>query len=652
MVQRIDDARQDELGLPEVVRIFNAPAGWAPPTVFPELSGMVAIDLETKDPGIARGTGPSWALRGEGFVCGVALRWYEGIAYYPLRHAAGNMMLPEALFFAWLRMQALKPDVTFVMANASYDTGWLKRVGVIPHNPPVDVQVMAFLLDEHRKSYSLSNLARDYLGRDKSTQSLVDMARTWHITNPMANMDRLPAWIVALYAHDDVDLTYQLYEVLLPKIAEQELGNVLRLESDSAMAAVDMRWTGVRVDQDRLERLGKEFALRRDYALNIIADITEIRMQPFENDSAMKALRAENPNVRFGTTERGRDSVDRFTLQTIGSPVAKAILNARRYEKARNTFVESLGNYIHNGRIHAEFHSTRNNSSNDDDVFGNDSMFGAGSGRFASSHPNLQNIPIRDPEIGPAIRACFIPEEGERWVKLDYASQEPRLTVHFASLATRNGQKLRGAAEMVARFQRDPLTDLHEECGTLMGIPRKQAKTINLALAYGMQGASLCRSLGLPTKMERMRDGRLIEVAGDEGQRLLDRHAHAVPFIRELFDIAKRVAKERGYVKTISGRRIHFEKYDDGNYMRLHKALNGVIQGSAADQMKMALVALRAEGLPASLTVHDEADRSVPLGESGEIMIDRMTTIMEDVLHLAVPVVAEAKTGDSWGTCS
>lgn len=654
MVRRIEDPRQNDLGLIEIPRTFHAPASYVPCNDYPELEGITAIDFETKDPGIGEGRGSSWAIGhggvghplGEGFVCGVAICSSRSKMYYPLKHAAGNIERDDTQFWYWLRYQLEKPSVTCVMANAVYDTGWLRRHRIAPANPPIDVQVMAFLLDEHRKSYSLSNLARDYLHRDKGTQSLVSMARALHIPKPMENMDKLPAWVVEPYALDDVDLTYCLYWHFLPQIAAQELNGVLKLESDCALVAVDMRWQGVRVDQSRLELLGERFAMKREGSLEMIRSITGIAIAPFDNIAAIKALREENSAVTLGQTETGRDSVDRFVLQRIGSPVANLILDARRYEKARGTFVESLGKHIYRGRIHAEFHSTRNNSSNDDDVFGNDSMYGAGSGRWASSNPNLQNIPNRDEEIGPAVRACFMPEEGERWCKLDYASQEPRLTVHFAHLANQ-----RGAAAMVERFNAEPFTDLHGECSALMGVPRSHAKTINLALTYGQQGAALCQQLGLPTKMITTRNGRSLEVAGDEGQRLLDRHFEAVPFIRGVFDLAKATATQRGYVKTLSGRRIRFEKYPDGNYARVHKALNGVIQGSAADQMKMALVALRREGLSVNLTVHDEADRSVPLGYDGEAMVERMVEIMESIVQLSVPFVVDAKTGDSWGDC-
>ena len=654
MVRRIDDINQLDLGLIEVPRTFHAPAAYTPCNEFPDLDGIVAIDLETKDPGIGNGTGSSWPLTDVGFVCGVAIRWAGGKMYYPLRHAAGNITQHDDVFWTWLMRQLAKPNVICVMANAVYDTGWLRRHGVVLANPPIDVQVMAFLLDEHRRSYALSALAKAFLGRDKSNLTLIDMARGLHIPHPMSNMDKLPAWVVEPYALDDVDLTYDLYFHLLDKIIAEGLGKVLRLESECTLVSVDMRSIGVRVDLDQVERLKPAFQFKRQAALDIIKDSTGILMQPFENEAAARALRVENPSVVLGITPAGGTSVAAGVLREINSPVSNAILTARKFDKAIGTFLEGyLEKFVHRGRIHAEFHSTRNNSSNDDDVFGDDSMFGASSGRWASSNPNLQNIPIRDPEIGPAIRSCFVPEQGERWVKLDYASQEPRLTVHFAHLVRINNRPLRGAAEMVERFQRNPLTDLHGECATMMGVPRGPAKIINLALAYGMQGASLCRSLGLPTKtITSRRTGQQIEVAGDEGQRLLDKHYAAVPFVKDLFDIAKNIANTRGYVQTISGRKIRFEKYPDGNYARIHKALNGVIQGSAADQMKMALVALRGAGLPVNLTVHDEADRSVPMGVDGELMIERMVEIMEDVIQISVPMIAEAKVGANWGACA
>lgn len=267
-----------------------------------------------------------------------------------------------------------------------------------------------------------------------------------------------------------------------------------------------------------------------------------------------------------------------------------------------------------------------------------------------SSNPNLQNIPNRDPDIGPFIRRCFIPEDGEVWLKLDYASQEPRLLIHFAYLARKRGQHLRGVVEMVARFRRDPMTDLHGECAALMNVPRGRAKTINLAIAYGAQGGNIAHQLGLPTKWITTKSGREIEVAGPEAQALLDLHLDAVPFVKQLQDMAKAQVEDAGYVKTIMKRRIRFQKYDGINYARTHKGLNGVIQGSAGDQMKVALVALRRAGIPMNLTVHDEGDRSHPQGAEGDRLRRHIMDIMENAILISVPMVAEAEAGPNWGS--
>ena len=153
--------------LPEPVRNWSPPENWKPPESLPELEGIVGLDFETKDPGITRKQGSSWCLRDEGFICGAAVAAENLSLYAPINHAAGNM--DPMLFWTWLRKQAAKPSVTFVMANSIYDAGWLSRHNITPVNDPYDVQAMAYLLNEHRRSYSLSNLARDYLQKDKTS---------------------------------------------------------------------------------------------------------------------------------------------------------------------------------------------------------------------------------------------------------------------------------------------------------------------------------------------------------------------------------------------------------------------------------------------------------------------------------------------------
>lgn len=635
MAQR--DSQTLELAIPEPVRTWTAPEEWRAPESLPELTGLNALDFETKDPGLARDTGSSWCYPGEGFICGAAVAWTGGQLYAPINHAAGNM--DPMIFWPWLRKQAAKPDVTFIVANAPYEIGWLKRHNIVPANAPIDVQAMAYLLDENRYNYSLESLSREFLGEGKATKQFTEECKRLHIPKPFENMDKVPAWTAASYGQVDVIRTLALYHYFLPLMEKEELINVLNLERESAMVAVDMRMRGVRVDLAKAAAIRQRFEASKLAAIQRIKNATGINISATDNDSIIRALQAENSQVKFGITDKGKTSTAKAVLQRIGSPVAKDVLIARKFDKAVGTFIDSyIFGFARNGRIHGEFHPTR---STDDEE---ENEGGTTSGRFASSNPNQQNVPNRDPEIGPPVRECYVPEEGEKWLKLDWASQEPRLTIHFAALAKR-----RGAEEMVERFRRDPMTDLHQECAVLMNVSRKDAKAINLGLAYGMQGAKLCHTLGLPTKFITSSRGTQIEVAGEEGQRLLDLHFNRVPFIRGVFDLAKKRVNERGYVTTLSGRRIRFRKGSDGNYWRAHKALNAVIQGSAADQMKMALAAFRREGLPFLLTVHDECDASLPKGEEGTRRLKRMVEIMETVTPLLVPMVAEYKLVSNWG---
>lgn len=605
---------------------------------FPTLSGFVALDFETKDPGLANGGGSSWPFMGEGFICGAAVSVRNRLLdttfdyYLPIAHSEGNTDADR--FWEWLRHAANDPNVTFVMANSIYDLGWLNRHGIDPVNAPYDVQAMATLLDEHRFSYSLDNLAQLYLNENKSTDEFVARCQRGGVDRPFENMDKIPSWIVAPYGKRDAQLTLRLFNHLSPLIVQENLTNVLDLERECTKVAVDMRARGVRVDLGKAEQIKVEFTQRQASAIERIKQATGINVEPFDNAAIANALRVENPALELAKTSTGKDSIRAGALERMDTPVSRDVREMRQMAKLISTFIDGyLLEHSRKGRVHAEFHPLRR--------VDEEGAKGTISGRFASSNPNLQNIPNRTDE-GRRIREAFVPEEDEDWCKLDYASQEPRLTVHFASLAN-----LRGAAEMVARYNENPMTDLHGETATLMNVPRWKAKAINLGIAYGLGGAGLCKQLGLPTQFVE-RYGRKVEIAGDEGQRLLDAHARGTPFISELFKMTRDAAKRRGWIRTIEGRVLHFEKNDKGEFDWIHAACNRLIQGSAADQMKRALVNLRAAGIPILITVHDEADLSVPKGEVGARVIAQCKEIMENALRLAVPVVADVKTGENW----
>ena len=611
--------------------------GIPPPKVheLPDLTGVVALDFETKDPGIGQGVGSSWAHEGAGFICGVSIAWQGGAFYLPVCHSSGNVLQWDVM--SWLAAQAINPLVTFVMANSSYDVGWLGRWGITPINPCIDVQGMATLLDEHRSSYSLDNLARHYLKQHKGSDALVAASRDIGIPHPMSNMDRLPAWIVEPYAVDDAVLTLKLYHHLMPMIRAEGLEDILRIECRASMAAVDMRRLGVRVDVDKAERIKQSFILKRDAAIADIARITGINVTPWDNVAILQALRVENPALVVEHTPTGKEALRKEFVESLGTPVSTAVAQARHLDKSINTFFDGfIHKYAYRGRIHAEFHTLRRT---DDEGYG----FGTITGRLSCSNPNLQQIPARDPEIGPAIRSCFLPEEGEQWLSADYSSQEPRWTVHYAAL-----MKLRGAEAMVERFCDDPRTDLHGETAALMGVKRGPAKTINLAIAYGAGGAKICHQLGLPTRMKEMH-GRMVEIAGAEGQALMDRHASAVPYIRGLQNAAKKRAEELGYVTSYGGRRMRFKRGFDKQPEMTHKALNKLIQSSAATQNKIALARLREAGIPVMISIHDSAEASIPMGAKGERAKSQIVDIMESGVELLVPSVVDVKVGPDWG---
>jgi len=648
-----------ELRLPRKKRqltrpIFTRPDGWKPHEDLPELHGLVAVDLETKDVGLGEGRGTSWFRHDGGFICGVAVATEDRAFYLPMRHAEGNMD-PDRVM-RWLKGQLEKPDVEAVYCNGPYDLGWLKREGIEPNRLPHDVQIQAALLDEYKLNYSLDALGQEYLGEGKADAAFKKACLYGGLIDPMSHMDLVPAWLAETYALQDVRLTMRLYRHLHAQVAEQRLDEIYELERECALGAVDMKAMGVRVDLDQIERTRQDFVRRRDEYIDLVHDLTKVHVRPHDTASIIKALKVGDPELELPRTDKGKESIRADVLDELpSSPIVVALQWMRKYEKAIGTTLDGLLEHQYKGRIHADFTPLRRV-----DETGSG---GASTGRYSSSNPNLQNIPNRIPEIGLPIRACFVPDEGCDWCKLDYASQEPRLTIHYAAL-----ENLKGAWEMVRRFRANPLTDLHLETALIMfghtpetwemldkgqrRVLRQRAKVINLAIAYGAGGGNIADQLGLPKERKSFeKDGKTIRYigAGPEAQKLLDRHAKAVPFMKKLQALAKERAEEHGRVRTILGRWSRFKKFG-GEYARTHKALNSLIQGSAADQMKMALVLLRREKILVPLSVHDEGDLSVPRGAT--TLISRVKQVMEEAVPLVLPVVAEVKLGDHWGAVS
>ncbi len=617
--------------------INNIETEWSAPTEFPDLTKhkTIAIDLETRDDGLGANKGPGWATN-DGYVVGIAVASGDFHGYFPIRHANGpNLDLKMTL--GWLQEQMDTPGITKVCHNAPYDIGWLMAEGIKVQGPIIDTLIAAPLVDENRFSYRLDLLGKEYIGMRKDEKILRAAATEWGI-DPKAEMWKLPARFVGGYGEQDAVMTLKLWEYLKAQIEKQELWSVFDLESRVLPGVIDMRARGVRVDLDRAEQSRKILRERKQELLAFVKDKTGVDVEVWAADSIKKVF--EDLGLPYPRTDAGAPSFTKDFLKDHPNEVAQTINKIREADKADSTFIDSILRYEHKGRIHCEMHQLRSDDG------------GTVTGRFSSSSPNLQQIPARDPEIKRLIRGIFVPEEGEQWGSFDYASQEPRLLLHFAASMP---ARMRG--EMVDKFVEEfhaGNDDLHQMVADMAGLSRKPAKTVNLGIMYGMGKGKLANQLG---------------ISEDEAKRLLNLHEEKVPFVRTLANVASQRAESQGQIRTILGRLCRFDmweprsfgynkplKYDEavkeygtvGQGIRrafTYKALNRLIQGSAADQTKLAFAQCYEAGHKPMLQVHDELCFSI----SSEQQVSEIVEIMENGLDLKVPSKVDVALEKDWG---
>jgi DNA polymerase I-like protein with 3'-5' exonuclease and polymerase domains len=337
--------------------------------------------------------------------------------------------------------------------------------------------------------------------------------------------------------------------------------------------------------------------------------------------------------VRVGFTAKGGLNIDQVLLESAKHPVADSILRAKKLLKLQRDFVCGIQKHTVNGRIHCTFNQLKREQDG-----GGDDTSGAAYGRLSSQNPNLQQQPARD-DYAAEWRAIYVPDT-DIWASLDYSQQEPRWLTHYAELTGCSGATI--AAD---EYRNNPKADNHTMMAELTGLPRGQAKQIFLGKCYGMGGAKFAKTLGLPTSTKMMNDGRLIEIAGPEAQKILDQFDAKAPYVKQLATRAEARAKEKGFVVTVLGRKCRFPKDENGRVEWANKALNRIIQGSAADQTKQALVNAHAEGIRVQLQIHDE------LGLSVESLADaeRLSQIMVECVPMRLPSKVVTKSGKSWG---
>ena len=635
--------------------MFEAQKEWICPENFPNLKGYshVAIDLETKDPDLkSMGSG---AIRGHGQIVGIAVAVEGWSAYYPIAHEGGGNLEKEKVM-AWIKEVCSAPNIK-LFHNAMYDVCWLRAAGVEIRGQIVDTMVMASLIDENRLWYSLNSVSFDYLGKTKNEAALNEAAQSWGI-DPKSEMYKLPAMYVGSYAEKDAELTLELFKVLTKEIEFQKIQPIFKLETDLFPCLIDMKFKGVRVDIDQANKLKQQLLSQEQGILIEIKKQTGIEPQIWAARSISKVF--DKLDLHYERTEKSlAPSFTKNFLQEHKHPIVQMIAKAREINKAHTTFIDTILRFEHKGRIHADINPIRSDQG------------GTVTGRFSYANPNLQQIPARNKELGPLIRSLFIPEEGHKWGCFDYSQQEPRLVVHYA--AEIEPICFDEAVEnIVERFNSNNV-DFHKTVADMAGISRTQAKTINLGLFYGMGKAKLQAELGLSTKAE--------------AENLFNQYHDNVPFVKELMTFTSRLANQNGYIKTLLGRKCRFDKweidefrmgvmstpmtkeeatqkfidrwlakYPQADVERLkqdpkikrcftYKALNKLIQGSAADMTKQAMLNLYKEGIVPHIQIHDELDISV----IDDIQAKKIIDIMENAVQLAIPNKVDYESGNSWG---
>ena len=650
--------------------LFVPEATWEPKPL-PDLRRVkeIGLDTETKDEGLQAGRGPGWVYRA-GYVAGFSIAWgpegQEQKAYFPLRHPESeNVDLDAAR--RWLEDHR---HLRWVMQNAPYDLGWLRtEFNLTPPEVLDDTTAMSVMLDTNELSYSLDAIASrcGVPGKDETLLNEYAAVTGFH---PKTDIWRMPVQYVAPYAEDDALATLRCARSMRPQILEEGSGAAYQIEMELIPLIQEMRWRGIRIDLDHAERSKAELLRLRDEAFQTLSERLGRRVGMEEiGRSKWLAEVFEGEGIQYprtAATTRFPDGQPSFTAGVTGWMhkhehwLPQLIVKADKFNNAAEKFIQGyIIDYAHRGRLHASI----NQFMSEDEATG--ARVGTRSHRFSFSDPPLQQMPSRDPDFKSMIRGCFLPEPGERWCRIDYSQQEYVLMVHFAYR-----MRLRKAVEFAQRYRDNPKTDFHKLVIEWTGLERTPAKQASFAKAYGAAIPKFALLLGRPEA---------------EAREIMEKYDAEVPFVGELAEQCKRLAGRRGWIKLIDGARLKYPFWE-GPWMdwvakkeatargcnldpcrleeaqrrastpdhpwfqaRLRradtrKAMNGLIQGSAARQTKKAMRDCWQAGIVPLIQIHDELGFSVDNAATGE----EAARLMREAIKLEIPVSADCEFGPNW----
>ena len=586
-------------------------------------TGYVAIDTETDglDAVSCRLVGISLATR-PGHAC-----------YIPLAHGIGEGLaladdvpsqLAEADVLARLKPLLQDASIMKILQNAKFDLQVLGQRKIEVH-PVEDTMLMSYALAAGQRGHGMDELSELYLGHKPiSIKELLGTGKS------QITFDQVPLEKATPYAAEDADITFRLWQMMRPKLVKDRVVSVYQTtEKPLVPVIVDMEKNGICVDRNVLSRLSGEFA-QKMAAMEV--DIYKLAGETF-NIASPKQLGdilfdkmglPGGKKTKTGAWGTGADVLEGLAAE--GHDLAAQVLEWRGLAKLKSTYTDALPEFINpeTGRIHTSY-----------------SLASTTTGRLASSDPNLQNIPIRT-EDGRRIRTAFVAEKGNLLVSADYSQIELRLLAHIADIdslrqAFADGQDIHAmtASEMFGV----PLADMKAET-------RRRAKAINFGIIYGISAFGLANQLG---------------ISRGEASDYIKAYFEKFPGIKDYMEAVKQEAHAQGYVSTLFGRRIYLREIDSKIPARRafaeRAAINAPIQGSAADIIRRAMIAMPPvlkKKSPKSrmlLQVHDELIFEAPESETDKLM-QNVREVMQNAcaprLSLSVPLVVEAQAAKNW----
>lgn len=553
------------------------------------------------------------------YICGYSLSDGEYAYYVPVRHGGGVNIGNVEAFEKEVAVRIKKRTKKLIGHNIKFDKHFSQNHGIDLGTNITDTMILEALLDENKFSYSLENVCKGYdITQKKSSEIKEYISEKFNVPKKeaMGHYHRLAGddKMACEYARTDTLATYQLFKKQERELYAQELDVIVGVENRLISVLQKMERRGIMIDLQDVKLLKDEVEELQLEAYRNLPMTEDLQIINVQSNKDLKAY-FEYLNIQdWPITDKGNPSFNKAYLKTLDE--GEVILNARKLDTFMNMFLEPLNSYVYDSILHTNFNQTAGE-------FG-----GTKSGRLSSYAPNMQQIPKRDEFIGYKFRKIFKPRPGFVMVEFDYSQAEPRLFSHYSKEPI-----------LIEGYNKTPFIDMHAIASQYMGIDRNEAKSLNLGMMYVMGSTKLAIQLGITT---------------DEAKQIVKKWYKTFVRVGGFTKAAQKRAEERGYVKTILGRRARFK-----DIRFTYRAANRIIQGGCADILKWKLVELdrvitqtgNEENIHMVLNIHDSVvleireDKLELIGEVKEVL----ERVKCEPFNLSVPFVAEYKAiGKNW----